>query len=144
MKQTIWVTRLKTSVGEYEVRFTADERDAVKAGGEALRVLQTTRTRSWGLWLVVGDALLLLRDKVKKATGAPRPVGKIYNQTFSDLMSRFGLVMDGGTRTRLFELLENRQEVEEWRAKDPQQARKLTHPISVWRAWKKRQSELPT
>jgi hypothetical protein len=128
-----WSYRL--DVGEYRVVLTADERDAIKAGSEALRVLQNTRTRSWDMWVAVGSALLLLRDKVLKTTHAPRPIGKTYNAAFSELISRFHLVIDGSTRKRLFELLENRLSVEEWRAKHPEQARKHTHPDSLWKAW---------
>lgn len=126
-------------MGEYRLLFSADERDAVKAGYEALRLLQDTRTKSWELWTAVGAALVILRDKVLEVTHAPRPMGKAYNLVFSELLTRFNLIIDGGTRTRLFELLENRLAVEQWRAKHPDQARKLTHPNSVWREWKRAQ-----
>jgi len=133
---------LRTDFGEYAISFTADERDVIKAGSEALKLLQQTRTRSWELWMAVGTALLLLRDKVLKATGSPRPIGKTYNSGLSELLSRFDLVMDGGTRTRLFDLLEHRLEVEKWRdILTPDQARTFTHPNSVWRAWKASQQQ---
>jgi hypothetical protein len=139
---------LRTDFGDYAISFTADERNVIKAGSEALNLLQQTRTRSWELWVVVGTALLLLRDKVQRATGSPRPIGKTYNSVLSELLSRFDLVMDGATRTRLFDLLEHRLEVEWWRnALTPDRARTFTHPNSVWRAWKASQqqrSEEPT
>jgi hypothetical protein len=133
---------VRTDFGEYTFHFTADERAKIKAGSEALRLLQDSRTRSWHLWVAVGDALLLVRDKVMKVTEAPAPIGKTYNGVFSELLSRFGLVIEGATRTRLLDLMGHRREVESWREDFPDQAMKLTHPNSVWRAyhaWKESQ-----
>jgi hypothetical protein len=150
MKRAQWFdprrSTLRTDFGEYAFHFSADERAKIKAGSDALRLLQDTRTRSWHFWMAVGDALLLLRDKVMEVTQAPAPIGKTYNAVFSELLSRFGLVMEGATRTRLLDLMEHRWEVESWRENFPDQSNKLSHPNSVWRAWKawqKRQSELP-
>jgi hypothetical protein len=140
MKRAQWFdprrSTMRTDFGEYAFHFSADERAKIKAGSEALRLLQDTRTRSWHLWMAVGEALLLLRDKVMKATNAQAPVGKTYNAVFSELLSRFGLVMEGATRTRLLDLMGNRRQVELWRERFPDQANKRTHPNSVWRAYR--------
>jgi hypothetical protein len=118
---------------EYKVSFSYDELHVIKAGVEALRLLQRTRTRSWQMWMVVGAALELLRTKAVEVTAT---TSVSYNSVFGELLSMFRLKLDSGVRKRLFDLLAHRSEIETWRSSlPPDRAYKLTHPNSVWRAW---------
>ena len=137
---------VRLDVGEYRIDLTLDEQHMIKAGAAALAMLQQTRVRSWDLWMTVAESLWILRLKVIYAIGGQLPVGRTYNLAFGEAMHLFGLYTDKATRSRLFDCLEHRSEIESWRASlDPAERRKLTHPASVWRHWKasRQQSNSP-
>jgi hypothetical protein len=124
---------------EYRVSFTFDELQVIMAGASALRLLTTTRTRSWDLWMAVGSAVVLLRSKAIEAS--KKRLG--YKSTFGDLLAMFRLKLDGGIRKRLLDLMEHRRDVEAWRdSLPPDRALALTHPNSVWRAWQASRSSI--
>jgi hypothetical protein len=124
---------------EYKVSFTFNELQVIKAGADALRLLTTTRTRSWDMWMAVGSAIVLLRSKAIEAS--KKRLG--YKSTFGDLLAMFRLKLDGGIRKRLLDLMEHRRDVEAWRdSLPPDRALALTHPNSVWRAWQASRSSI--
>jgi hypothetical protein len=125
---------IRVGYGEYPVSFTADEMHVVKAGTEALRLLTTTRTKSWELWTVVGAAIVLLRRKAIEVVAIS---SESYPRIFGEMLTMFKLKMDGGVRTRLLDLIDHRRDVEAWRdSLPPHRVNALTHPNSIWRAWK--------
>jgi hypothetical protein len=138
MKSGRWRIVLHTRThGNYVIILSGDEWRVIETGAQTLKLLQTTRLASWSLWAAVGDALVIVRDKVMAVVGTKTPGGSTYNTVFSAAMHRFKLLTDGATRSHLFDLMAARESVEQWLASlPPARARKYTHPNTVWRQWK--------
>jgi hypothetical protein len=114
-----------------------DERDRVcRQGAEAWRRLK--RDKNWGDWVKVGDALLVGREWAMDQAGTNQPQGKGYNMAFGEWMQRYKLDdMDKGDRSRLFMVMDNLGQIEEWRRTLTLTERlKLNHPNAILRKWK--------
>ena len=134
--------RFRGRTKDYTIVLSVDERRVIETGAHTLKILQTTRLSSWSLWAVVGDALVVLREKVQAAVGTELTMGSDYNSAWSEALRRFKLVTDRVTRSHLFDLMTNRVSVEHWLASlPPERARKYNHPNTVWRQWKADQKD---
>jgi hypothetical protein len=114
-----------------------DELDRVcRQGKEAWERLATDQ--SWTDWVAVGEALLIGRTQAMAEAETNAPTGKGYNVAFGKWLKKYELdAMDSGDRTRLFEVMDNRLEIEKWRATlDRTHRLKLNHPSTVLRRWK--------
>jgi hypothetical protein len=121
---------------ELKLTFSADEMRVLQTGAQMLKMLTETRTTSWSMWLGVGEAMALLREKVMEAVGTSTPSGSNYNAVFGMALDRFGLRTANVTRTHLLDLMRNRQSVERWFGSlPPAEARSYRHPNTIWRKW---------
>jgi hypothetical protein len=70
---------------------------------------------------------------------ANEAIGRRYNQEFSDLLKANGFdAIDKSTRSRLFGILDNIDDVEKWLATVPANKRlTLNHPHTIWRAYQR-------
>jgi hypothetical protein len=112
-------------------------RDLVLIGQEAWSRL--ANSQSWKDWTLVGDALLAGRAEALRSAHTNKPEGRRYNEEFGDWLraNKFD-VIDKSTRSRLFECLAHRNEIEPWRATlTTFQRLELNHPAVVLRRWKK-------
>jgi hypothetical protein len=96
------------------------------------------KEKSWGDWLKVGEALQVGREWAMNQAGTNRPDGKGYNVAFSEWLQKYKLDdMDKGDRSRLFSVMDNLGQIEEWRKTLPLNQRlSLNHPNAVVRKWK--------
>jgi hypothetical protein len=114
-----------------------DERNRVcRQGTQAWQRLK--REKSWGDWLKVGEALLVGREWAMNQVGTNQPKGKGYNTAFSEWLTKYKLDdMDKGDCSRLFEVMDNLPQIDEWRQTlTLTDQLKLNHPNSVLRRWK--------
>ena len=114
-----------------------DELDRVcRQGKEAWERLATDQ--SWTDWVAVGEALLIGRTQAMAEAETNTPTGRGYNVAFGKWLKKYELGgMDSGDRTRLFEVMDNRLEIEKWRGTlDRTHRLKLNHPSTVLRKWK--------
>ena len=114
-----------------------DERERVcQAGTAAWRRLK--KCKSWSDWLQVGEAILVGRDCAMNQALTNRPEGKAYNMAMSEWLQRYKLDdMDKGDRSRLFEIMGNLANVEQWRSTlTLTQRLALNHPNAVLRKFK--------
>jgi hypothetical protein len=114
-----------------------DEFDRVsRQGAAAWKSLK--REKNWNDWLKVGEALRIWREWAQNQSRANRPIGKAYNMAFGEKLLEYKLDdMDKGTRSRLFDVMDNLPLIEEWRRTLPLTERlKLNHPNAVLRKWK--------
>ena len=114
----------------------ADLDRVVRQGTEAWRRLK--KDKNYGDWIKVGEAHQVGREWAMNQAGSNKPEGKAYNVAFGEWLSRYKFDdMDKGNRSRLFELMENLPQIEEWRRTLPLSERlKLNHPNAVLRKWK--------
>ena len=108
----------------------------VRQGTEAWRRLK--KDKNYGDWIKVGEAHQVGREWAMHQAGSNKPEGKAYNTAFGEWLTRYKFDdMDKGNRSRLFELMENLPQIEEWRRTLPLSERlKLNHPNAVLRKWK--------
>jgi hypothetical protein len=93
-------------------------------------------------WLLVGTALAGIQTDAMVAADANQPFGRRYCKQFGVLLREAGLAdlagIDKGCRSRLFKVMEHRDEIEAWLATlGPARRVKLNHPGRVWGAWSK-------
>jgi hypothetical protein len=114
----------------------SDVERVCRQGLEAWKRLK--KDKNWADWRKVGEALIVGRDFAFKAAGVNRPQGKGYNLAFGEWLQRYKLDdMDKGTRSRLFEVMDNLGQIEDWRQTLPLNLRlSLNHPNAVLRKWK--------
>jgi hypothetical protein len=114
-----------------------DEFDRVsRQGAAAWKSLK--REKNWNDWLKVGEALRIWREWALNQAQTNKPEGKAYNMAFGEKLREYKLDdMDKGTRSRLFEVMDNLPMIEEWRRTLPLSERlKINHPNAVVRRWK--------
>jgi hypothetical protein len=89
-------------------------------------------------WLKVGEAHQVGREWAMSQAGTNRPQGKGYNLVFAEWLTKYRFDdMDKGDRSRLFELMDNLAQIEQWRQTLTLTERlKLNHPNAVLRKWK--------
>ena len=111
--------------------------ECIWAGQEAWYRLSSSHT--WRDWLLVGKACQFLRTEAMRTAHANKPEGRRYNQEFSDLLKANGFdAIDKSTRSRLFGILDNIDDVEKWLATVPANKRlTLNHPHTIWRAYQR-------
>jgi hypothetical protein len=114
-----------------------DDRDRVcRQGTEAWKRLK--REKSWSDWLKVGEAVQIGREWAMNQARTNKPEGKGYNTAFGEWLAKYKLDdMDKGDRSRLFAIMDNLPQIEEWRRTLTLTERlKLNHPNAVLRRWK--------
>jgi hypothetical protein len=109
----------------------------IKDAQEALNRLH--RTNLLADWFVYGKAISALRVDAMRIAKTNKPKGRKYSISMSTLLKEAGL--DGvhkTTRSRLTNVMENREAIEAWLAEVPPQKRlRLNHPEPVLSAWKR-------
>jgi hypothetical protein len=110
----------------------------VRVGQEAWTRL--TNNQTFTDWLLVGEALLVGRAESMRTAHTNKPEGRAYNAEFSDWLKKNKF--DGinkSTRSRLFECLAHRAEIEAWivTLATSERLKKLNHPAVVLRNWQK-------
>ena len=124
--------------------------DQPKSDNELIRLGQEAWTRltscqSWNDWLLVGEALLVGRTECMRVAHTNKPEGRRYNEEFSSWLkaTKFDGI-DKSTRSRLFECLTCRSDIEKWRKTLPTSERlKLNYPTAVLRRWRNTQVRKP-
>lgn len=114
-----------------------DEFDrVVRQGTEAWRRLK--KDKNYGDWIKVGEAHQVGREWAMNQAQTNKPEGKAYNTVFGEWLTQHKFDdMDKGNRARLFELMDNLPQIEEWRRTLTLGERlKLNHPNAVLRKWK--------
>jgi hypothetical protein len=93
---------------------------------------------TWNGWLAIGDALDIGRTEAMAQAKTDQPKGRGYNWAFSFWLFKHGFNdIDQGDRKRLFDILEHRAEIEQWRATLTLTERlRINHPSTVWRKWR--------
>jgi hypothetical protein len=111
--------------------------DVVARGQEAWRRLH--QEHSWADWVAVGDAIRYGRHLAMLEARTNEPSGPRYQAAFAEWLIAKGFdTIDKATRSRLFDCLKHRIEIETWRETLPLNKRlQLNHPNAVWRAWRK-------
>ena len=96
------------------------------------------KDKNWNDWLKVGEAHLVGREWAMRVADTNRPQGKAYNMTFGEWLAKYKFDdMDKGDRSRLFAVMDNLPQIEEWRKTLTLTERlKLNHPNAVLRKWK--------
>jgi hypothetical protein len=109
----------------------------VVRGQEAWHRLQ--HGHSWDDWLAVGEAIQYGRHLAMLEAHSNEPSGPRYQAVFGEWLQTTGFhQIDKAARSRLFDCLEHRAEIEAWRQKLPLNKRlQLNHPDSIWRNWQK-------
>ena len=96
------------------------------------------KDKNWTDWIKVGEAHMVGRDWAQRIAGTNRPQGKAYNMAFGEWLQKYKFDdMDKGDRSRLFAVMDNLGQIEEWRMTLTLTERlKLNHPNAVLRKWK--------
>jgi hypothetical protein len=105
-----------------------------------------TNCQAWADWLLVGEALQIGRSEAMHTAHVNKPEGRGYNDEFSRWLRRNGFEsIPKSTRSRLFECLSHRSEIENWRNTLPTSERlKLNNPETVLRRWQRATTIKPT
>jgi len=118
------------------MKFERDADKVGKAGQAAMARLKKDKT--WGDWLLVGEALEMGRTVAMNAAGTNRPEGRAYTEIFSQWLKHYKLDLDPSARSKIFTVMAHRVEIEAWRATLGQTKRlELNHPVTVLRHWQK-------
>jgi hypothetical protein len=107
-----------------------------RQGTEAWKRLK--KEKNWNDWIKVGDALLVGRDLAMHQAETNQPQGSAYNIAFGRWLKQYRLDdMDKGDRARLFNVMAELPQIEEWRRTLALGERlKLNHPNAVLRKFK--------
>jgi hypothetical protein len=108
--------------------------EIVRRGKEALE----RKRRDFDDWMFIAEAHQVGRAEVMRAVQTNKPTGKRYEKAMAHwLFAHSFHVIDKCTRNHLFECLEHRTEIENWRAILTESERfRFNHPTSVLRKWK--------
>jgi transcriptional regulator with XRE-family HTH domain len=94
---------------------------------EAAAALRDDRPLLWERWVLVGEALMIIRSNTPA-----------HSRLFTDCLHQSDLNIEPAVMARLFTVMRNRSSIEEWRASlYPTERVKINHPQFVLRAWKK-------
>jgi hypothetical protein len=125
----------------YQMKFEKDADKVGRAGQAAMARLKKDKT--WGDWLLVGEALVMGRTVAMRQAETNRPEGRAYTEIFSQWLKHYKLDeqssgLDKSARSKIFTVMEHRPEIEIWRATLGQVKRlDLNHPVTVLRHWQK-------
>jgi hypothetical protein len=114
-----------------------DDCDRVsRQGREAWQRLK--KEKNWNDWIKVGEALQVGRELAMHQAGTNQPIGSAYNMAFGKWLAQYKLNdMDKGDRARLFTVMGDLPQIEEWRRTLSLTERlKLNHPNAVLRKFK--------
>jgi hypothetical protein len=119
---------------------TMDESTPDEARKEELAEQAADRIKKgqhWVDWMLLGDGLMVGRNKAMFAAGTNQPKGKGYAKHFSAwLKARPWADLDNPTRRDLFWCVEHRSEIEVWRETLAQNERiRLNHPSAMKRRY---------
>ena len=112
------------------------DEDKIQRGREAFRHQQC----GWEEWMAVAEVLVIGRAEVMSTVNTDEPRGKRYQKATDDWLIENGFKgLDKSIRSRLLKCLEDRAEIEKWRATltEPERLR-YNHPNTVLRKWKSR------
>ena len=115
---------------------TLDDEAVVQHGREAFE--RITSNATWTDWLAVGEALRRLRTAAMREAFTNEPVGSRYNEAFGQRLHQHGFdKLDKADRSRLFECMKHREEIEAWRSTIALNKQlQWNHPGTVLRRWK--------
>ena len=108
----------------------------IQRGREAFQRQQ----RGWEDWMAVAEVLIIGRAEVMLTANTSDPRGKRYQKDMGVWLIENGFKgLDKSIRSRLLKCLEDRGEIEKWRATltEPERLR-YNHPNTVLRKWKSR------
>lgn len=116
--------------------------EIIGAGQAAWQRLRDRERRSFDDWILVGSALLLLRATAMRQAATNTPFGAKYNKIFGSLLRERGFDdIDNQQRYRAIQVVEHRQEIEQWRASLPEKkSARMNHPNPCWHGWKRSQA----
>jgi hypothetical protein len=88
--------------------------------------------------MLVGEALLVGREFAMRDANTNRPLGRGYSRSFNQWLIDAKLNdMDQADRSKLLAMMEDRLEIEQWRATLGKTERmRLNHPTAVFRKWR--------
>jgi hypothetical protein len=114
----------------------SDIERVVRQGSQAWQRLK--KDKNWGDWIKVGEAHIVGREWAMHQATTNQPKGKAYNMAFGEWLAKYKFDdMDKGNRARLFEVMDNLGQIEEWRRTLTLGERlRLNHPNAVLRKWK--------
>src|SRR5262245_37360371 len=97
-------------------------------GTEAWRRLKDGK--NWDDWVKVGKALQVGRQHAMRTAHTNEPQGKNYSLAFNEWLERHELSdMDKGTRSRLLDIMDKLEMIEEWRQSlEPTKRLTINHP----------------
>jgi hypothetical protein len=90
-------------------------------------------------WVIVGTALVVVKTSAMAAVHTNKPTGRRYCEEVGALLKEHGLAeVDKGTRSRLLDVMKNRDAVEAWldTLETPKRL-KMNHPTGVLSAWRR-------
>lgn len=125
-----------------EIQARVLERRCIRQGVEAWRLTQ--KSASYDNWKAIGLALRIGRDVATRATGVT--TGRHYAKVFCDWADQYGFAgMHKSDRWAAVDLAENTEDIETWRTTlSEKDRRRLTHPLSNLRAWRRETGQTKT
>ena len=113
------------------------ERKVIRAGVDAWAAI--TKAESFEGWKAIGAALAVGKAHALRVTGANAPWGRTYSRVFGEWIKTHHFDrMVKSVRSVAIELHENISAIEAWRATlSEKQRRRLVHPLSNVRRWRK-------
>jgi hypothetical protein len=117
-------------------------RHKVEDGIAAWDRLKTTPWQNYNDWCSVGEALFIGKIECMAAAATNRPQGTRYRLIFGEWLKLHRFNMNSADRTRALAIIENRLEIEKWRASLALDDRlNLNHPKSLLRRFHADKSE---
>jgi hypothetical protein len=116
--------------------------DVVAEGKLAWTRIRESAKATFGDWLAIGGALLVLRAQAMREAKANSPFGKPYQAAINRLLDSNGLQdIDSHERRGAIIMVEHRAEIERWRnGLDEVARRRANHPNTIVAHWRRRSS----
>lgn len=118
---------------------TIGSEDAAEIVAAAREALSRIRRAHWSDWVAVARAVAAGRDQAMKQAGTLQPFGRGYQRAFDEWTQTAGLDLagiDGPTRAALYQVFDNLDAIEKWRATLTQPERlRLNHPRGCIAKW---------